>query len=79
MFILGKFKFMYKVGDRVKAKIDMLDCLIDIGGPPNAIYATRGDELIIRKVHENGFSVSHDGVLDKTFGVNSDEIEIMPN
>lgn len=65
------------VGQRVRAKIDMLNDLREDGmGVEHC--ASKGEELIVRKVSSgflNCISVSHEHITDRAFCVAVDEIE----
>ena len=70
-----------KVGDKVTARIRMLDDLRD-EGMGMQVCADKGDILIIRKISEytkNRFYVSHVDVLDRAFIADMNELELAPN
>lgn len=65
------------VGQRVRAKIEMLDDLTDEGMGLQCC-AKKGDELIIRRIssgYRNYIAVSHEHITDRAFCVAADEIE----
>ncbi len=68
-----------KVGDKVRALADLISPADDYA--PASCYAKKGDILVIRKIHQSAIqynvSVSHEDVLDSTFGLSCDEIEMV--
>ena len=68
---------MFEVGQKVKATTTIGDP--PSGDSPGGIYAVRGEFLIVRKIGPESFaypiSVSHEGVMDKSFRVTGNEIE----
>lgn len=68
----------FKVGDRVRAKVDLGD------GPneysPGGMYCKAGTLLVVRKLGLDTYTypiaVSHEDVLDESFGVKPDEIYV---
>lgn len=67
----------FRTGDKVRAKIDMLNDLTE-DGLGVSLCANKGDLLIVRKLNGQWIHVSHEHVLDRTFCVTADEIELMP-
>lgn len=68
---------MFEVGQKVKAKIDLLEDMRDEGGGINRC-AKAGAELFIREKspYTSGrYYVSHDGVLDSSFAADDHELE----
>jgi len=67
----------YSVGAKVRA-LGSLGDRAD-GDSPGGEYARRGDILVVRAIKpESAFpvSVSHEGILDRSFGVAVNEIEV---
>ena len=65
------------VGQRVRAKVDMLNDLT-CDGMAVEHCASKGEELIVRKVssgYRNCIAVSHEHITDRAFCVAVDEIE----
>ena len=66
---------MFEVGDRVKAKIDMVSDLRDAGMGVE-LCARQGDILVIRRVTNYArLAVSHEQVTDRAFIAGPEEIE----
>lgn len=67
---------LFNIGQKVVALKDMGDnpsC-----DSPGGLYASAGDILYVRAIHEDSMypiAVSHEGVLDRSFGVQVDEVE----
>lgn len=70
---------MFRIGDKVVTKIDILEAAC--GDHPCFQYAKAGDVLVVRDIGNQMFTnyihVSHEDVLDRTFGVNPVEIELI--
>lgn len=70
----------FSVGDRVRAKIDMIDDLRD-DGLGCYVCANKGEELIVRRISVYGdkvyIAVSHEHITDRDFGVAPDEIDLV--
>ena len=69
---------MFKVGDRVRILKNIIE------GPdedhPTLQYAAKGDLLIVRDIARSPvypYRVSHEDVLDSTFRVSEEEIELV--
>lgn len=72
--------YQYKVGDRVRMLVDAYDADPDNAYPPGYV-ARCGEELIVRKIGALTFiypiSVSHEHIIDNSFGVKPEEIELV--
>ena len=69
---------MLKVGQKVKAKIDLIEDLRDEGMGINRC-ARAGAELYVREISpytKDRYYVSHDGVLDSSFAADINELEV---
>ena len=70
----------FNVGDRVRAKIDMLDDLRD-DGMGISLCASKGEELIVRSIRvypdKVYLHVSHEHITDRSFSVTPDEIDLV--
>lgn len=66
----------YKVGDRVKPKVDIIE--LACGEHPDLLYAKTGDLLIVREISRPGelLWVSHEDRTDNSFTVRLWEIEL---
>lgn len=66
---------MFEVGQKVRAKIDLTNDLREDGmGVEHC--ASKGDELIVRRVTDYGsFAVSHEHITDRAFIATADELE----
>ena len=68
---------MFEVGQEVKARIDLVEDMSEIGGGWN-VCARAGDRLFIRRKSpyiKGRYYVSHDGVLDSVFSADDHELE----
>lgn len=68
----------YQVGQKVRA----LEILGDsaCGDSPGGVYARPGDILIVRSIKPDSkfpISVSHPDIIDRSFGVGANEIEVI--
>jgi hypothetical protein len=72
---------MFKVGDRVRALMDLGDAAS--GDAPALLFAKRGEELIVRGILDDNYTyeynVSHEDVTKSYFSVYGKEIELIEN